>query len=125
MSDATLWQLVERRVRDAPDAAALLFGAGRVSNKEFRSRALAVARGLAQIGIARGDVVAVQLPNIPEYLVTYAAICALGGALQPVHMPYRRAELAHLLAHSEAKAFVCLSRFKEESPAKEALSLVE
>jgi cyclohexanecarboxylate-CoA ligase len=121
--DSTLWELVERRAREAPEATALLFGESRVSNRDFRLRALGLARGLAGLGIGRGDVVAVQLPNIPEYLLSYAAICALGATMQPVHMPYRRAELATLLAHSEAKAFVCLSRFKEEQPAAEALAL--
>jgi len=58
----------------------------------------------------------VQLPNVPEYLVSYAAICALGATLQPVHMPYRRAELSTLLTHSESKAFICLSRPKDERP---------
>ena len=112
----TLWELVERRSRDAPRAISLLFGNARLTNREFRDRALSLARGLAQLGVGRGDVVAVQLPNIPEYLLCYAAICALGATLQPVHMPYRRAELAHLLAHSEAKVFVCLSRLKDERP---------
>jgi cyclohexanecarboxylate-CoA ligase len=123
LKDATLWELVERRARDAPEAPALLFAEHSISNREFRRRALSLARGFAGLGIGRGDVVAVQLPNIPEYLVSYAAICALGATMQPVHMPYRRAELATLLAHSEAKAFVCLSRFKENSTAREALSL--
>ena len=121
----TLWGLVEGRARDAPHARAVLFEQHAISNREFRDRALCVARGLSDLGVGRGDVVAVQLPNIPEYLLTYAALCALGATLQPVHMPYRRAELATLLRHSGAKVFVCLSRFKEESPAKEAISLVE
>jgi cyclohexanecarboxylate-CoA ligase len=123
--DATLWQLVERRARDAPDAPALLFSESSISNRDFRLRALSLARGLAGLGIGRGDVVAVQLPNIPEYVLTYAAVCALGATMQPVHMPYRRAELSQLLGHSEAKVFVCLSRFKEESPAAEALFFVK
>jgi acyl-CoA synthetase (AMP-forming)/AMP-acid ligase II len=121
----TLWGLIERRARDAPHAAAVLFGEEVTSNREFRERALSLARGLAGLGVRKGDVVAVQLPNIPEYLLSYAAICALGATLQPVHMPYRRAELATLLKHSGTRAFLCLSRFKEESPAKEAVSLVE
>jgi len=112
----TLWELVERRARDAPHAPSLLFSEVRISNREFRERALSLARGLAGLGVGKGDVVAVQLPNIPEYLLSYAAICALGATLQPVHMPYRRAELAHLLGHSEAKVFVCLSRLKDEWP---------
>ncbi len=119
----TLWELVERRARDAPDAPALLFGISRFSNREFRKKALCVARGLSDLGVKRGDVVAVQLPNVPEYLLSFAAICALGATLQPVHMPYRRAELATLLGHSEAKVFICLSQFKEERPASEALAL--
>ena len=105
----TLWALVERRARSAPHAAAVLFEQQAISNREFRDRALSLARGLGSLGIGRGDVVAVQLPNIPEYLLSYAAICALGAMLQPVHMPYRRAEITHLLAHSEAKAFICVS----------------
>jgi cyclohexanecarboxylate-CoA ligase len=121
----TLWGLVERRARDAPHAAAVLFDQEVISNQQFHQRALSLARGLAGLGVRKGDVVAVQLPNIPEYLLSYAAICALGATLQPVHMPYRRAELATLLKHSETRVFLCLSRFKEESPAREAIPLVE
>ena len=125
MKTETLWMLVERRAKDAPEAAALLFGDTRWSNAEFRGRAARIAGGLRALGIGLGDVVAVQLPNIPEYLATYAAVCALGAVMQTVHMPYRRAELSVLLAHSRARAFVCLSRFKEELPAAEARSLMK
>src|ERR671915_246724 len=103
----TLWQLVEARARDAPHAPSVLFQKEVISNQDFLERARALASGLASLGVGKGDVVAVQLPNIPEYLVCYAAICALGATLQPVHMPYRRAELGHLLAHSGAQVFIC------------------
>lgn len=124
MNNETLWALVERRAQNAPHAAALLSGDARWSNAQFRGRAARLAGGLAALGIGRGDTVAVQLPNIPEYLTTYAALCALGAVMQTVHMPYRRAELKALLGHSRAKAFVGLARFKEEQPAAEARSLM-
>jgi acyl-CoA synthetase (AMP-forming)/AMP-acid ligase II len=119
----TLWQLVERRAKGAPQAPALLFGDRRWTNAEFRERAARLAGGLRGLGLGRGDVVAVQLPNIPEYLAAYAAICALGAVMQTIHMPYRRAELRTLLGHGRAKAFLCLSQFKEERPADEAKAL--
>jgi len=75
----TLWELVERRSRDAPHAPSLLFSEDVISNRQFCDRALCIARGLSGLGIGRGDVVAVQLPNIPEYLLCYAAICTLGA----------------------------------------------
>ena len=112
----TLWELVERRSIEAPEAISILFSEKHLTNRAFRDEALRVARGLRELGVGRGDVVAVQLPNIPEYLLSYAAICALGATLQPVHLPYRRAELTTLLGHSGAKAFVCLSRLKDERP---------
>jgi len=123
MTDLTLWQLVERRANEAPGAPALLFGDARWSNAEFRERAARLAGGLRALGIGRGDVIAVQLPNIPEYLAAYAAICALGAVMQTIHMPYRRAELQALLAHSKANFFLCLSQFKDERPAAEARAL--
>ncbi len=123
MTAETLWTLVERRAQDAPRAAALLSGEVCWSNAEFRDRAARIAGGLRVLGIGRGDVVAVQLPNIPEYLATYAAVCALGAVMQTVHMPYRRAELKALLGHSRAKAFICLPRFKDEQPAAEARAM--
>ncbi len=122
-NDDTHWELVERRAHDTPAAIALLHGDTRMSFLELRERAARLAAGLAALGIGKGDVVAVQLPNIPEFVVTHAAISALGAVTQPVHMAYRRAELGFLLAHSEARAFVCVAHFKDEAPATEALAL--
>ena len=106
----TLWGIVERRARDAADAPAALFGDERISNREFRERALRAAASLARQGVARGDVVAVQLPNVPEYLLTYAALCALGATLQPVHMAYRSAEVTHLTGHSGARMLITMEQ---------------
>lgn len=108
----TLWGLVERRARDAPHAPAVLFQEQTTSNREFRQRALQVAGGLAGLGVERGDIVAVQLPNIPEYLLSYAAICALGATMQPVHMAYRSAEITHLVGHSGARLLISLEQAK-------------
>ena len=122
-NDDTHWGLVERRARDTPAGIALRYGDQSMSFLELRERAARLAAGLAALGIGKGDVVAVQLPNIPEFVVTHAAVSALGAVTQTVHMAYRGAELGFLLAHSEARACVCLAHFKDESPATEALAL--
>ncbi|HTQ77506.1 MAG TPA: class I adenylate-forming enzyme family protein [Burkholderiales bacterium] len=122
-NDDTVWSLVERTARVAPGAPMLLAADSTTSYGAFRERALRIAAGFAALGVRKGDVVAVQLPNVPEYLLCYAALCALGAVLQPVHMPYRRAELAALLRHSGAGVFAGLAQFKEEAPVREALAL--
>jgi acyl-coenzyme A synthetase/AMP-(fatty) acid ligase len=68
-------------------------------------------------------VVAVQLPNVPEFVVAYLAACRLGAVMSTIHMPYRGSEFETLLRHSRAKAIVCLAQGKDWSPAEAALTL--
>ena len=37
-----------------------------------------LARGLADLGIGKGDVIGLHMPNIPQYMVALAAISRLG-----------------------------------------------
>lgn len=86
-----------------------------------RVRAFAVA--LDRLGIARGDVVAVQLPNVIEFLVAYLAITSRGAVMQTVHMPYRGAEIEGLLAHSGAVAVICVAQAKDWPAAERLLAM--
>jgi acyl-CoA synthetase (AMP-forming)/AMP-acid ligase II len=60
--------------------------------------------------VARGDVVAVQLPNTLEFIVAFLGICRLGAVMCTLHMPYRGAEIEALLRHSRARLGICISR---------------
>src|SRR5881394_1882499 len=81
--------------------------------KELEERVLGFAEGLRRAGVARGDVVAVQLPNTPEFVIAFLAICRLGAVMTTLHMPYRGAEIAALARHSRAKLAICLPAAKE------------
>src|SRR5919198_3795636 len=85
------------------DAAALVDGQRKWTWRELEARVLRAANGLKRRGVATGDVVAVQLPNVAEFVVVYLAICRLGAGMCPLHMLYRRAEIDPLLAHGRAK----------------------
>jgi acyl-CoA synthetase (AMP-forming)/AMP-acid ligase II len=121
-SDA-LFGVVARQARATPEAPALLDVDGPVSYGQLHAGARALAGGLAAQGVGRGDVVAVQLPNGLPFVLTLLAAQAVGAAVQTVHMPYRRAELAALLGHSGARAFVGLSAFRDAAPAATVVAL--
>ena len=112
-----------RHLKERPDAAALIQGGETLSYKALAARTARLAGGLRQAGIARGDVVAVQLPNVIEFVVAYLAICRLGAVMCTLHMAYRESELQVLLAHSRAKAVICLSRAKDWSPAQTCVAM--
>jgi len=122
-TDELLGDWLERAARAAPDRTAVRQGTVSLGYAELRRRAHAFARGLARLGVAKGDVVAVQLPNLVEFVVAYLGISARGAVMQTVHMPYREAELETLLRHSGAVAIVCVARAKEYVAAALALEL--
>ena len=88
-----------------------------LSHRDVFERATNLSAGLRSLGLKHGDVVGVQLPNIPEFIISYLAISSIGGIMQTLHMPYRHTELEYLLKDSNASAVICLSSFRDSSPA--------
>ena len=121
--DDTLSGWVARHARERPEAPALIHGSVTISWCELADQAARLAEGLRRAGVARGEVVAVQLPNIVEFVIAYLAICRLGAVMSTIHMAYRHAELASLLSHNRAVAAICLARGKDWSPAEAYCSM--
>ncbi|CEJ10803.1 putative sulfoacetate--CoA ligase [bacterium YEK0313] len=119
----TLAAWLDRHAAMHADAPALAGPDGTFSYGALRAAAMSLAAGLAAHGIGRGDVVAVQLPNGAAFVTTYLACGYLGAVLQTVHMPYRAGEIEPLVAHSRARAMICLGAGKDGSPARLVLSL--
>ena len=105
----TLSQWLLRAASETPDATAIVGDGTSLSYGELAGQVAALAGGLKALGLGAGDVVAVQLPNRAEYLVSYLAICAIGGVMTTLYVPYRAAEMESLLGHSRARAFIGLA----------------
>ncbi len=62
-------------------------------------------------GLAKGDRVAVMMPNLPQYMVAIAAILRAGCVVVNVNPLYTARELEHQLKDSGASAIVVLENF--------------
>jgi non-ribosomal peptide synthetase component E (peptide arylation enzyme) len=127
--DAGWWQndtlsgWLAAHAAEAPERPAIVAGERALSYREVADQTARLAGALAELGIGRGDVVSVQLPNTPEFLIAFLAITALGGVMSTIHMPYRATEIETLLGHSRARAAICLGLAKDFSPAETILGL--
>ena len=119
----TLSQWLTRTASETPDAPAIVGDGQRLSYGELAGQVAALAGGLKALGLGSGDVVGVQLPNQAEYLVSYLAICAIGGVMTTLYVPYRAAEMQTLLTHSKARAFIAPDEMGDFRPARTALDL--
>jgi long-chain acyl-CoA synthetase len=75
---------------------------------ELDARVEACAEQLAEHGFARGDVLAVMLPNRVELLVAMFAAWRLGGAVTPVNPVFTASEANHQIQDSRARLVVNL-----------------
>jgi len=66
---------------------------------------------LQSLGLAKGDRVAVMMPNVLQYPIAVAAILRAGFTLVNVNPLYTARELEHQLKDSGAKAIVILENF--------------
>ena len=72
---------------------------------------LAFAAYLQGLGLAKGDRVAIMMPNVPQYPVAVAAILRAGFVVVNVNPLYTPRELEHQLKDSGAKAIVIVENF--------------
>ena len=94
-ASASLSDLADRRAAAAPGAPCLADSAALLSNADVRDRVHGAARTFADLGVGRGDVVAVMLPNRVELLVTLLAAWRLGAAVTPINPALTPAEAQH------------------------------
>lgn len=84
----------------------------RFSYRELATLADRVAVGLSRLGVGRGDVVAMQLPNWWQFTVLYLACSRIGAVLNPLMPIFRERELSFMLKHGEAKVLVVPKSFR-------------
>jgi len=73
---------------------------------DFAARVDAAAEQLAELGVTRGSVVAIMLPNRVELLVAMVAAWRLGAAATPMNPTFTATEAAHQLTDSGAVVLV-------------------
>jgi len=106
-----------------PERPALITAEGEISYRELFATVRSAAAGLRALGLVKGDVVAVQLPNTPAFLIAYLAIAWNGGVMTTLYLPHRTAEYRTLLRHSGARAVICADRIGDFEPARALLAL--
>ena len=99
----TLAQLLDRAAQRRPEATAVVDGARRLTYAELSVQAAALGRGLADMGIGRGDRVLIALKNRLEHVLAYWALQTNGGVAAPVSFRLAAGELRYVLEDSGAR----------------------
>ncbi|WP_329403985.1 AMP-binding protein [Streptomyces melanogenes] len=103
---AAVPQLLAEYARTHTTRTALVHGERRLTYRELNRRVDRVAAGLTLRGIRVGDRVIVQMPNVPEFVITVYALMRAGALPVFASTTDRADEIGHLARVAEAAAYI-------------------
>jgi len=104
-----------------PDHTATIFGApvgsrvldAKLTYGQLNDQVNRFAAGLQQMGVKKGDRVAIMLPNCPQFIIAAYATWRIGGIVVCCNPLYVPREIEHLVNDSETETFVVMSQLYE------------
>jgi long-chain acyl-CoA synthetase len=106
-----LFGFLDRAVANYPDHRALSYLGNDISYAELDGLVNRAANALANLGVRRGERVALYLANTPQFVISLYGILKIGAIAVPINPLYTGEEVAYELNDSGAKTVIVMSRF--------------
>ena len=103
---------LEAGARAHPEKIALVDRRARLDYADYHARAVRLAARFVALGLTEEDVVAVQLPNWNEFVVTINAAMLVGVPFCQYHSDFRSREVEFILGFTEASVLVVPREFR-------------
>jgi non-ribosomal peptide synthetase component E (peptide arylation enzyme) len=110
--EETPFAILAAQASRTPDRVAFIDGQARITYGELKDKVERCAQFLRSIGIERGDVVTIQLPNRIAFPIVFFALELIGAIANKVNPDFRIRELDYILRFSGSKGFICPTTFK-------------
>lgn len=114
-----LFQLLVKAAQDNPKGVAVISykeekrSTFQLTYEELLEKVNLVANGLLRLGVQKGDVVSVQLPNWWEFVVLSFATFKLGAVINSLTPIYRQKEVSFIMKLTESKVVVVPEIFRD------------
>lgn len=125
-------EVLARNARNFPERVAVIDGDRRISYSVFNQRVNRLANALREMGVSRGDRMAVMLFNSLEIAECYFAAAKLGAVVVPIHTRLAPPEVLYIVNHSGACVMVFdgqfssrINRVREQMPSVRRYIVVE
>jgi long-chain acyl-CoA synthetase len=106
--EVPLQGLLEASAQRFGERAAVVYGGQTLSYSDLDSLCSRFANALRKRGIAKGDRVALYLPNVPQFIIAYFGALKAGATVTAISPLHREREVTYQLNDSGAKALVAL-----------------
>ena len=104
----TLHEILEKTAKEHPEKVAVACSEREITYSELDSLSNQFAGVLAASGVKKDDRVAIFLPNIPQFLITYYGVLKAGAVLTAISPLHKEREVAYQLNDAEAETIIAL-----------------
>ncbi len=105
-------EILEKQTKKYQDKPAVIFREQNITFQQLKDISLKLAVGLQDLGVKRGDKVAIYLPNCLEYIYSCLAVFYCGAIAVPLDFMLTEEELASCISHSEVTVLITKSKPK-------------
>jgi long-chain acyl-CoA synthetase len=106
---AVLPAVLAETARKHPEQTAVIYKGARITYQSLDQQVNRFAAALQKLGVKKGDRVAINLPNCPQFPIAYYAILRVGGIVVPCNPLYQAHEMTHQLNDSGAEIIIAFS----------------
>ena len=113
-SESDIASILERQAEEIPEQVFFVMADATETYGGFNTNTNRFAHGLKTLGVGAGDMVAVMMPNVPEFLWARFAIHKLGAVEASINTAFRGPGLTHMLNLCEASVLVLDETFVDQ-----------
>jgi long-chain acyl-CoA synthetase len=110
----SLGDILRNSTKQYPNSQAIFFEGFRLTYEELNTLVDQFATGLSKLGIKKGDIVGIDLPNVPQFVIVFYALQRLGATANPIIPLHRFVEIVHQINDSKSVALIMLDALYEE-----------
>ena len=126
--DIPLHGLLQKTAKNYPEKTALTYSEEAATYAQLESLSNQFANALAQLGVKKGDRVALFLPNIPQFVIAYFGVLKAGAVVTAISPMHREREVEYQLNDSGAQTIVALDslcpiveKVRDKTPVKNVI----
>ncbi|MGV3489548.1 MAG: AMP-binding protein [Tuberibacillus sp.] len=108
----TILDYLNDAIAKYPNKTAIIDKKSRYTYAELDKLVDRAALGLLELGIEKGDVISMQLPNWNEFIILHFAATRIGAITNPLVPIFRDREIGYMVKMAESKVFVIPDQFR-------------
>jgi fatty-acyl-CoA synthase len=111
LPNKTWGAILDNVVKKNPKKVALIFGRKQVTYQELNDQVNTIAKGLIDLGVKKGDIIAIWMTNRLEWIYTQYAIYKVGAIMVPFNTRWKDTEVKYSLNQSDTSTLIGMDNF--------------